>query len=147
MLERLFSSSQGVDVAPVIRGALRGDARSTQPDLAAGLSAWVELLDPAVEIDTASVGMPGFGVVRGLKGHAEMWSRWVEEWEHYSWTHSNWSEVGEHVIADVEIHATGRSSGAEANWRHCQVYTFRDGKVIRWRLFDDRASAMAAIEN
>jgi ketosteroid isomerase-like protein len=76
----------------------------------------------------------------------ELWRRWIEEWDQYSWIVSNWAEVGDHVIFDTEIHATGRSSGAEVTWKHCQVWTFRDGKVIRWCLFQDRAAALDAIE-
>ncbi|MEK6328117.1 MAG: nuclear transport factor 2 family protein [Actinomycetota bacterium] len=147
VLQRLFSGSQGVDVAPFIRAALAGDASAGPPQLAADNAAYLDLLDPDTEIDTSGVDMPGFGLLRGLEGMRELWSRWIEGWEHYGWTHSNWSEVGEHVIADVEIHATGRSSGAETIWNHCQVWTFLNGKVIRWRLFNDRASALAAIEN
>jgi hypothetical protein len=32
-------------------------------------------------------------------------------------------------------------------WQTSQVYTFHDGKVIRWRVFGDRAAALASIEN
>jgi ketosteroid isomerase-like protein len=146
-LKRVFAGTQGVDVGPSIRAALAGDTSAIRPQQAAAFAAWLDLLDPDIEIDTAGVDMPGFGVLRGLKGHRELWSRWVEEWEHYSWIQSNWSEVGDHVIADAEIHATGRSSGADVVWTHCQLWTFRDGKVICWSLFTDRASALATIEN
>jgi hypothetical protein len=30
--------------------------------------------------------MPGFGVLRGLKGMSQLWRSWIEEWEHYSWS-------------------------------------------------------------
>jgi ketosteroid isomerase-like protein len=147
VLKGLNAGTQGVDVGPFIRAALTGDTSAMSPQIAADFAAYLGLLDPEVEIDTSGVDMPGFGVLHGLEGMRALWSRWIEGWEHYSWTQSNWSEMGEHVIADVQIRATGSSSGAEVTWNHCQLWTFREGKVIRWRFFNDRASALAAIEN
>jgi ketosteroid isomerase-like protein len=146
IVRRTNEALQGVDVAPSIRAALAGNLDAIPPQVAAGLAAWAELFDPDVEIDTSGVDMPGFGVFRGLDGIRELFGRWIEEWEHYSWIHSNLSDAGEHVILDSEIHATGTSSGVEVVWTHSQTYTFRADKVIRWRVFNDRASALAAIE-
>ena len=138
---------QGVDVAPSIRAALAGNTEAILPQVVAGFTAWMNLFDPDVEIDTSRVDMPGFGVFRGLDGIRQLFGRWIEEWEHYSWIHSNLSDAGEHVVLDSEIHATGTSSGVEVVWTHSQTYTFRAGKVIRWCVFKDRASALAATEH
>ena len=146
-VQRTVANSQGVDVAPAIRAALAGDTSAISPQMAADLAAWLDMLDPDMEIDLSGADMPDLGVARGLNAYRELWSRWVEDWEHYRWTHSNWSEAGEHVIFDAEVQATGRGSGVEVVWETTQVFTFRDGKVIRWSLFSDRASALAAIEN
>ena len=91
--------------------------------------------------------MPGFGVFRGFEGILKLFGRWIEEWERYSWTHSNFSDEGDHVVLDAEIHAIGTSSGVEVVWNLSQTFTFREGKVIRWCVFKDRASALAAIED
>ena len=116
------------------------------PDLAAGVGPWMNLFHPDVEIDTSRVDMPGFGVFRGFGGLVKLFGLWIEEWDHYSWTHSNLSDAGDHVILDAEIHATGTSSGVEVVWNLSQTSTFRDGKVVRWCVFKDRASALAATE-
>ena len=55
------------------------------------------------------------------------------------------AELKDEGIADVEVQATGASSGAEVIWNQCQVWTFRDGKVIRWSLFKERAEALKAV--
>ena len=109
--------------------------------MAAAFVAWVNLFDPEVEIDTSRVDMPGFGVFRGLDGLLDLFGRWIEEWEHYSWIHHNLSDAGEHVILDAEIHATGTSSGVEVVWNLSQTYTFREGKVIRWCVFSDHCGS------
>ena len=147
LLQRVSRPTHGVDVAPPIRAALAGDTSAIAPELAAGIRAWVDLFDPEVEIDTTGVDMPGFGLLRGIEGLNQMWRRWLEEWQRYSWTYSNWSDAGEQVIVDVTISATGRGSGIEVTWSHCQVFTFQGGKVIRWTLFSDRAYALTAVES
>jgi ketosteroid isomerase-like protein len=147
MLRRANEPLQGVDVAPIIRAGLAGNADAIPPHLAAALAAYVTLFDPDVEIDTSRVDMPGFGVFRGFDGVVELFRRWIEEWEHYSWIHSNFSDEGDHVVLDAEIRATGTSSGAEVVWNLSQTFTFRGDKVIRWRIFNDRASALAAIQD
>lgn len=137
---------QGVDVAPFIRAGLAGNTDAIPPEVVAAFIAWLELFDPDVEVDTSRVAMPGFGVFHGLDGIRQLFERWIEEWEHYSWIHRNLSDAGDHVILDSEIHATGSSSGVEVVWHLSQTYTFREGKVIRWCIFTDRASALASVE-
>jgi ketosteroid isomerase-like protein len=137
---------QGVDVAPFLRAGLAGDREAVPPQVAAAFVAWLDLFDPEVEVDTSRVDMPGFGVFHGLDGIRRLFEHWIEEWEHYSWIHRNLSDLGEHVILDAEIRATGATSGVEVAWTLSQVYTFRNGKVIRWSVFSDRASAIRAAE-
>jgi ketosteroid isomerase-like protein len=147
LVRRTNEPLQGVDVAPSIRAALAGNTDAISPQVAGGLAAWLDLFDLDIEVDTSRVDMPGFGVFHGLDGLRQLFGRWIEEWEHYSWIHSNYSGAGEHVILDSEIHATGASSGVEVVWTHSQTYTFRAGKVIRWCVFNDRASALAATDH
>ena len=144
-LRRANEPLQGVDVAPLIRAGLAGNVDAIPPELAAALAAWMTLFDPDVEIDTSRVNMPGFGVFRGFDGLLNLFGRWIEEWEHYSWIHRNLSDAGDHVILDAEIRATGASSGVETAWNLSQTYTFREGKVIRWCVFTDHAEALEAV--
>jgi ketosteroid isomerase-like protein len=145
LLRRANEPLQGVDVAPAIRAALVGDRDAIQPEMAAAFLAWMSLFDPDVEIDTSRVNMPGFGVFHGFDGLLKLFGRWIEEWKHYSWTHNNLSNVGEQVILDAEIRATGASSGVEVVWNLSQTFTFREGKVIRWCIFTDHSEALEAV--
>ena len=145
LVRRANEALQGIDVAPSIRAAFTGNTDAVPPEVAAAFVAWLNLFDPEVEIDTSRVDMPGFGVFRGLDGLLDLFGRWIEEWEHYSWIHHNLSDAGEHVILDAEIHATGTSSGVEVVWNLSQTYTFREGKVVRWCVFSDHAEALEAL--
>jgi ketosteroid isomerase-like protein len=49
------------------------------------------------------------------------------------------------VIARVELRGHGRTSGLELATRVFQVFTLRDGKIIRLEDFVDRAEALAAV--
>ena len=132
-------------MAPFIRAGLEGDPAAIPLDVANSLGAALDIYDPDFEIDASRVDMPGFGIFHGLEGMRKLWRAWIEEWERYSWTQTNWSEIGDHVIADVRIRATGKSSGADVVWDHCQVWTFRDGRVVRWLLANDRTEALKAV--
>jgi ketosteroid isomerase-like protein len=136
---------QGIDVAPFIRAALAGDLARIPPDVGKSLGASLAIYDSDFEVNFARVDMPGFGIYHGLEGMRDLWRAWIQAWERYSWTQSNWTEVGDHVIADVRIRATGKSSGADVVWDHCQVWTFQDGRVVRWLLANDRAEALKAV--
>jgi ketosteroid isomerase-like protein len=143
---RANEALQGIDLVPLVRATLVGDRSAISSELVEAQAALLSRYDPNIEIDTSGLDMPGFGVLHGLEGLRELWSRWIEGWEHYSFSPSNYADIGEHVVYDVEIHATGRSSGVDVIWNHCQALTFRDGKIIRWSLFKDRASACEALE-
>ena len=147
MLRRANEPLQGVDVAPAIRAGLAGDADAIPPDLAAAFAAWMTLFHPDVEIDTSRVDMPGFGVFRGFEGILKLFGRWIEEWDRYSWTHSNFSDAGDHAESRLAGPPFSASSGVEVVWNLSQTFTFREGKVIRWCVFKDRASALAATED
>ena len=145
ILQRLFAGTEGVDVVPGLRAALRGETHGRATAAAARFAAWLEVFDSDVQIDVSAVEIPDIGVLGGPEGWRTLWNRWLEDWEHYAWSLRNWSEVGEQVIVDVEVRATGKASGATTIWTQCHVWTFRDGKVIRFRAFKNRASALAAI--
>jgi ketosteroid isomerase-like protein len=146
MLRRVAAPTQGVDVAPFLRNLLTGDTSAATPQQDAGLAALLDLITPEFELDVSALDMPDFRVLRGVEGMRDFWVPWLEEWKHYSWTLSNWSEIGNHVLVDADIRATGMSSGAEVRWNQCHVFTARDAKLLRWQVFPDRGSALTTIE-
>jgi ketosteroid isomerase-like protein len=53
--------------------------------------------------------------------------------------------AGEHVVVFLRLMGKGRHSGIEVEMRVYDVFTFRDGKVARHRLYDSRAEALEAV--
>jgi ketosteroid isomerase-like protein len=53
-------------------------------------------------------------------------------------------ENGEVVLAGIRFSAQGKGSGVEITQRRWDVLTMRDGKVLRWAIYLDRAQALDA---
>jgi ketosteroid isomerase-like protein len=55
-------------------------------------------------------------------------------------------DAGEEVFVLMHQYGTGKGSGAEVEQRFAQLWTFREGKVVRYRGFRNRADALKAAE-
>jgi ketosteroid isomerase-like protein len=72
--------------------------------------------------------------------------RWKAEWDHYELVPEEFVDRGDHVVVTVRIRARGRGSGAEVDARFYDLYTLRDGKIVRMDQFAERAQALEAAE-
>jgi ketosteroid isomerase-like protein len=70
---------------------------------------------------------------------------WRAEWDDYEVLPEDFEEVGDSVIATVRLRGRGRSSGLEIDARFYDVYTLRDGKIVRMDQFTERSEALAAV--
>ena len=66
---------------------------------------------------------------------SETWSEWRSEPEEYL-------ESGDDVVVLVRAHGRGRVSGAEVVEESASVFTVRDGKVARLKVYLDRDQAL-----
>jgi ketosteroid isomerase-like protein len=106
-----------------------------------------EAIDEDVEVEflLSSPLIDGSRFV-GLQGWAELWRQWLSAWEVYSLEASNYESIGDHVVVDVIHRGRGRTSGLEVELTQAQLWTLREGKVVRNRIFDARTDALRAIE-
>ena len=109
----------------------------------------VESIDPGVELELMASefslpDMPAGSVFRGLDGWARFWRGWLEPWEGFEFEYGNLADGGDDVVLDIAISARGRGSGAPTRIAQSQVWTVRERKVVRVRVFDTRAEALAA---
>jgi ketosteroid isomerase-like protein len=82
-------------------------------------------------------------------GHDEVrasFARWMGEWDEYELTPEELVDRGDCVVATVHLRARGRGSGVEVDARFYDVYTLRDGKIVRMDQFTDRSEALEAAE-
>jgi uncharacterized protein len=106
--------------------------------------------DPEVEWDARGAPwLQELGFDRTYRGHEGVRGAlraWFEAWESIEYRPEELVDAGDEVLAFVRITARGRVSGAEVTYEHPQLWTLRDGKVVRMRVFADRAEALRAVE-
>jgi ketosteroid isomerase-like protein len=82
------------------------------------------------------------------QGHDEVrasLARWKGEWDDYQLLAEEFVDVGDRVVVTVRLGGRGRGSGVEIGARFYDVYTLRDGKIVRMDQFAERSEAFEAV--
>jgi ketosteroid isomerase-like protein len=108
-----------------------------------------ELYDPEIEWDSSNAPWLlalGFEpIYRGHEGVRRAMRAWLEAWESIEYGSHELIDAGNEVLAFVHVRARGRASGVSVSYEHPQLWTLRDGKVVRMRVFGDRGEALRAL--
>ena len=91
---------------------------------------------PIPDLDGVYVGRDAV-----VKASRHYWGTWHE----YRLDAEELIDAGSSVVVQVRERGRGRGSGAPFDRRWAQVWTFSRGRIIRWELFPDTASALAAV--
>jgi ketosteroid isomerase-like protein len=70
--------------------------------------------------------------------------RWKGEWDDYEVRPEEFEHLGDRVVAAVALRGRGRASGIEVDALFYDVYTVRDGKIVRMDQFTQRSEALEA---
>jgi ketosteroid isomerase-like protein len=108
------------------------------------VDALLERAAPDVEWDWSRSRGPDAGMLHG-RGNVRHFL--CENWEHWETIEMIPEEIvdaGDHVVVFVHVRLRGRD-GLELDVHGPHVQTWRDGVLIRYRLFQDRAEALAAV--
>jgi ketosteroid isomerase-like protein len=104
---------------------------------------FLAILDPEVEW-IAREGPPDLqGDFHGLEQAREYYARWASAWEEWNWEIEDAREERDLVVTRTWVTGRGRGSGLVLDMRIGQIWTFRDGKVIR---YESRPSWEEALE-
>jgi ketosteroid isomerase-like protein len=108
-----------------------------------------EHYDPAIEWDVSRAGQLTPDLARVYRGHdgvREYWRAWLSAWSDLDFEVEDVLDGGEEIVALIhDQRQWGRTSGVETTVPdYALVFTIRDGKVVRWRAFPDKASGIAA---
>jgi hypothetical protein len=101
--------------------------------------------DVKVNIEGAAGRVEG-GEFAGLSSWLDLWRNWLSAWDTYEVSASGEEAIGDNVIVDVIHRGQGRGSGIEVELPQCQLWTLRDGKVTRCRIYETRDQALRAVE-
>jgi ketosteroid isomerase-like protein len=109
----------------------------------------LQLVDPDVEWDASLLTemVPDLaGVYRGHDGVRAYWRRWFEAWSDLEFEFEL-RDAGDDVVALLRNQRQwGRHTGICTELPpYAQVFTLRDGKLVRWRTFPDQESALRAV--
>jgi ketosteroid isomerase-like protein len=109
----------------------------------ADVDAILALFDPDCEvIFPPEVPEPG-----PFHGRAELryWTEgFLAAWESHRAEIVDLIEADEDIVAILHLVGRGAGSGIEMNETNTHVFSFRDGKITRWRNFNDRSAALEA---
>ena len=84
------------------------------------------------------------GRVHGPDGVRAMWERWESDWDEIGLIVEELIDAGDQVLATVHESGRGRGSGVEVDSRFFNVFTLREGEVIRKVEFAERSDALQA---
>ena len=105
-----------------------------------------ELVDDHAEFDWSNSRAPYGGRYRGRDELRAMWQLWLEAWEEWE------TEIVEAIELDAEtvliatrVKARGKESGVTVGARGASVWTVREGKIVRAKLFQSKSEALAAL--
>ena len=107
-----------------------------------------EFYDADIEWDASQQGVvvDARGVYRGHEGVRDYWRQWLSAWKDLQFEIEGIVDRGDDVVALIRNQRQwGRHSGIETQVPpYGLVFSFRDGKVVRWCAYPDQQAALEA---
>jgi uncharacterized protein len=121
----------------VVRHAYEAFNRGDLEDMAAAA---------APEFEYVATGViPGAeGVYRGREEYLRFLEQWWSEFDEPTVDVNELADAGEQVLASVTFRGGGKQSRVETTWSLWQLWTVRDGKIVRGQGFTGKEDALEA---
>jgi ketosteroid isomerase-like protein len=111
--------------------------------------ALLELLSDDVVWDNAHFGaavpLDHEGVVRGKRDVSRLLRSWVSTWQDFRFDAEEIIDAGDAVVVVIRETGRGRTSGLPMENRYCQVWTFRDGRIVSATIHRQKRDALKAV--
>ena len=111
---------------------------------AGGVGAVREYFHPEIEWHE-DPAFPESGVYRGIDAVVDYTAQFLAEFGEIHYEAAQLTEAGQHVLANMKIKGSGKTSGAAFEVSAWWVLTVRDGQVICGYAYLDRAAALEAV--
>jgi ketosteroid isomerase-like protein len=111
------------------------------------LDSVLELCTEDVEVytDPEVVEVVSAVVPRGQERVAQYLRGWLDSWSEYNARPEEFLQSGEEVAALTQLRARGKNSQFEIEGDMADVFTVRDGRIARFRLYVRRIDALEAL--
>jgi ketosteroid isomerase-like protein len=108
-------------------------------------TALYEVLDDYVRWEVTAMNMPDTpSTYIGPEGVREFFRRWVGTFDDWGYEATEMIDAGDSVVVHIRQWGRGKGSGATVEGDFWQVWTIRDGKVVRSTHCSDKAEALEA---
>ena len=134
-------SQENVEI--LLRVLKEGDPRSPE-----GFDAFLAIFDPDVVYDMSRSSFPDARVYEGVDEVRQWFAGLGDAFgDPADMTHSveRVRVAGDRVVLMQRMQASGRTTRIPVDWAWVGVYTFRDGRVVRFDRYDDWAQALEAV--
>jgi ketosteroid isomerase-like protein len=131
-------SQENVDI--LLRASKAASAGTTAEERESFLS----ILDPEIAWIARGGPLDLQGEFHGIDDAREYYARWASAWEAWDWEIEDARDHGDLVITRTWLTGRGRGSGVVLDMRIGQVWTFRDGKVVRYEALPTWSEALEA---
>ncbi|HWX96202.1 MAG TPA: nuclear transport factor 2 family protein [Solirubrobacteraceae bacterium] len=105
----------------------------------------VDAFHPQVEF--VRIGSDYRGLAGQWRGVDEMWTaivEWLRSWEHLHVEAERFYGLDDRVLVLSREIARGKRSGEQVDHEIGDLFTVRDGKIVRWENYWDRTEAIRA---
>lgn len=101
-------------------------------------------MDPEIEFSQPA-GEPGAAIYHGHEGVVQAFAQWLAPWDDYRVEVEELIDLGGDVLANTRHHGCGKASGVEVEQLIFQLWTLRNGKIVRTRMYYDEAEARSCV--
>jgi len=85
-----------------------------------------------------------YGIFRGKEGVAKFFAAWGEVADFHRFEPSDFQAMGDHVYNTLSYEVTVKATGKKVSNTSPQHWTFANGKLVRWRGYEDTAKTRDA---
>ena len=83
--------------------------------------------------------------LQGREAVRRYYGRWLEAWEQYTVTASEYLEADDQVVVRIAVSGRGKESGIEVSMDFWSAFWLQDGKTTRWEEYMTKAGALEAV--
>jgi ketosteroid isomerase-like protein len=110
------------------------------------LDAALDCVDGEFVFDWSDSMSPFKGTYKGHDGLARFWTDMLDAWEHFSPEMEEVIDLGPERLITVDVvRARGKESGIDMAARGAMLWSVREGKILRGKMFQTKDEALEAV--